>query len=142
MFFYHLCPLRLASGEYILSYFFKLPRVLSLKNACWISSDLYISTCVGKMFQFMVFIFQENALNLCIFTNIPVPHSKLQVEFFENLFPPRQKGLEEAMICSVKIQSENMKMTWNISLFPFGMIAIFLNVMTLQLCKQYQIVWY
>ena len=33
-----------------------------------------------------------------------------------------------------------MKMTSNISLFPFGMIAIFLNVMTLQLCKQYQIV--
>ena len=33
------------------------------------------------------------------------------------------------MICSIKIQSENMKMAWNISLFPFGMIAIFLNVM-------------
>ena len=79
-------------------------------------------------------------MNLCFFTHAPVPHSKLLVEFFENLFPPRQKGLEEAMICSVKIQSENMKMTWNISLFPFGMIAIFLNVMTLQLCKQYQIV--
>ena len=61
---------------------------------------------------------------------------------FRNLFPPRQKGLEEAMICSVKILSENMKMTSNISLFPFGMIAIFLNVMTLQFCKQYQIVWY
>ena len=48
--------------------------------------------------------------------------------------------MEEGMILSIKIQSENMKMTWNISLFPFGMIAIFLNVMTLQLCKQYQIV--
>ena len=35
------------------------------------------------------------------------------------------------MICSVKIQLETMKMTWNISLFPFGMIAIFLNVMAL-----------
>ena len=41
------------------------------------------------------------------------------------------------MICSVKIQSETMKMTWNISLFPFGMIAIFLNVMALQFWKQY-----
>ena len=30
------------------------------------------------------------------------------------------------MICSVKIQSENIKMTWNISLLPFGMIAILL----------------
>ena len=35
------------------------------------------------------------------------------------------------MICSIKIQSENMKMAWNISLFPFGMIAIFLNVTVL-----------
>ena len=31
-------------------------------------------------------------INLCIFTHTPVPHSKLQVEFFENLFPPRRKG--------------------------------------------------
>ena len=46
------------------------------------------------------------------------------------------------MIGSVKIQSENMKMALNISLFPFGMIAIFLNVMTLQFFKQYKIVWY
>ena len=84
----------------------------------------------------------RNSLNLCFFTHAPVPHSKLLVEFFENLFPPRQKGLEEAMICFVKIQSENMKMTSNITLFPFGMIAIFLNMMALQFYKQYQLVWY
>ena len=35
------------------------------------------------------------------------------------------------MICSIKIESENMKMAWNISLFPFGMIAVFLDVMAL-----------
>ena len=29
------------------------------------------------------------------------------------------------MICSAKIQTENMKMTWNISLFSLGMIATF-----------------
>ena len=90
----------------------------------------------------MVLTFLENVLNLCFFTHAPVPHSKLLVEFLKNLFPPRQKGLEEAMIYSVKIQSENTKMTSNINLFPFGMIAIFLNVMTLRFCKQYQIVWY
>ena len=78
----------------------------------------------------------RKSLNLCFFTHAPVPlHSKLPVEFFENLFPPRQKGWEEAMICSIKIQSKNMKMTWNIGLFPFGMIAIFLNVIALQFCK-------
>ena len=36
----------------------------------------------------MVFIFLENAFNLGICTQDSVPHSKLQVEFFENLFPP------------------------------------------------------
>ena len=25
------------------------------------------------------------------------------------------------MLCSIKIQSQNMKMTWNTSLFPFGL---------------------
>ena len=59
------------------------------------------------------------------------PHSKILVEFFENLFSPTQKGWEEAMICSIKIQTENMKMIWNISLFPFGTTAVFLNVMAL-----------
>ena len=29
------------------------------------------------------------------------------------------------MICFIKIQSENMKMTWNISLFTFCMICNF-----------------
>ena len=53
------------------------------------------------------------------------------VDFFENLFTPRQKWWEEAMIYSIKIQSENMKMTWNISLFPFDTIGIFLNVIAL-----------
>ena len=57
----------------------------------------------------------ENALNLCIFTHCPVPHSKLQVQLFENLFPPRarNKAVEEAIICFIKIQSENMKIEKN-----------------------------
>ena len=86
----------------------------------------YIPLCVGKNFQFMVFTL-ENEFNLCIFTHAPVLHSKLQVQFFENLFPPRakNKGVEETMICFIKIQSENMKMTWNISLFICCMIYNF-----------------
>ena len=85
----------------------------------------------GKKLSIYVVHIPRKSLNLCFFTHTLVPNSKLVVEFFENLFPPRQKGWEEAMICTIKIQSENMKMTWNISLFPFGMIAIFLNVMAL-----------
>ena len=52
---------------------------------------LYIPQFVGIIFQFMMFTFLENALNLLLFTHAPVPHSKLQAEFFENLFPLRRK---------------------------------------------------
>ena len=96
----------------------------------------------GKFFSIYGVHILRKSLNLCFFTHALVPHSKLLVEFFENLFPPRQNGFEEAMICFVKIQSENMKMTSNITLFPFGMIAIFLNMVALQFYKQYQLVWY
>ena len=47
----------------------------------------------GKMFQFMVFTFLENSLNLCIFTHATVPHSKLQEEYFENLYVSFQNGM-------------------------------------------------
>ena len=85
--------------------------------------NLYIPPCVGENFQFMVFTL-ENELNICIFNHAPVPDSKLQVPIFEDLFPRRakNKGVEEAMICYIKIRSEYMKMTWNISLVIFCMI--------------------
>ena len=40
------------------------------------------------MLKFKAFTFLENALNLGIFTHAPIPHSKLQAEFFENPFSP------------------------------------------------------
>ena len=43
---------------------------------------------MGKRFKFIVFTFLENALNIGIFIHASVPHTKLQAEFFENLFPP------------------------------------------------------
>ena len=63
----------------------------------------------------------ENALNLAIFTHAPVTYSKLQVQFFDNMF----KGLEETMICFIKIKSDDVKMTWNFILFTFFMIYNF-----------------
>ena len=51
-----------------------------------------------KNLTFMVFTFVENALNLSIFTHGAFPHPNLQVEFFENLFLPTQKGVEKTMI--------------------------------------------
>ena len=39
--------------------------------------------------------------------------------------PQQQKWLEKTMICFIKIQSDNMKMTWNIRLFILYMICNF-----------------
>ena len=73
----------------------------------------------------MVFTILENALNIDISTHAPIPHSKLQAEYFENLFPSQQKRVDKTMICFIRIQSENMKMTWKIRLFIFGMVCNF-----------------
>ena len=78
---------------YILSYFFKLLRIFSLfRMLVEFCLTLMFHHAWEKFFNFMVFTFLENALNLWIFTHAPVPPSKLQVEFFEILFPPRRKG--------------------------------------------------
>ena len=74
----------------------------------------------------MVFTFLENTLNLGIFIHAcPFPHSKLQADFLENLFLQTAERVGENYDCFIKIQSENMKMTWNIKLFTFCMISNF-----------------
>ena len=126
---YHPCPSRLASRIYPFT-FLKTPQgLVSLSPECLLSflSNLHIPPCVGKTFEFMVFKFLENTLNLGIFTYAPLipflklahkflsPHSK-QMEithsprqhFFELCFPQQRKGVEEIMICFIKIQSENV----------------------------------
>ena len=47
----------------------------------------------------------------------PCSPLKLQAAFFI-----KAKGVEKTMICFIKIQSENMKMTWEIGLFIFSLI--------------------
>lgn len=52
-----------------------------------------------------------------------IPH---QTEFFLRIcFPSVERGQGETMIYFTKIQSENMTMTWNISLFIFSVICNF-----------------
>ena len=128
---YHPCSSRLASGIHPFSL-----NSISFRNACWIFSDLYIPAPVEKFFQFMVFTL-EIALNLCIFTHAAVPHSTLQGQIFENQFRPwaKNNGVEEIMICFIKVQSENMKMTWNISLLIFCMIYNFSK------CGGFTVLW-
>ena len=59
-----------------------------------------------NIFKFMVFTFLENALNVGIFTHAPVRHSKLQTEFFENLFhPTAERGGENYdLLCQNSIR--------------------------------------
>ena len=70
----------------------------------------------GKKIHFVVFTFLENTLNLCIFTHAQLPT--------QNSVSLKTKGGEKAMIFLIQIQSENMKITWNISLFIFCMILL------------------
>ena len=71
-----------------------------------------------------MFTFLENTQYLCIFTDAPILHSKLQVEFLK-FVSPKKKRVGETLIYFIKIQSEDMKVTWNISLFIFCMICNF-----------------
>ena len=121
--------------EYMLLYFFKFLRVLSLQNACRIFYDLHIPTWVGKSFQCMVFTFLENALNLCMFTHAPVPHSKLQVEVFENYFPPRRKGWRKLWFAQQKFNWKIWRWLGILVYLHLVWVVIFLNVMDLQFCK-------
>ena len=68
-------------------------------------------------------------LNLVIFTHVLVSLSKAQAEFLENLFPPRAQTGGENYDLHIKIKSENIKVTWNISLFIFCMICNFYDSM-------------
>ena len=132
--FYHLCPSGLASQGYIFLYFFKLFRVLSLQNACWIFSDLYIPTLWEKFFNLWcshsknvkksLNAKHKNAFNLCIFTHAWVPHSKLFDWIFWRSAFPKTEGVEEAMICSNKIQSDKMNVTWSITLSAFSLSVV------------------
>ena len=105
------------------------------------SLKLLYSTMCGKNFQiYGVHTVLENALIRGIFTHAP-PHSKLTPKFlsshsrqqeithssrhhsFENLYLPAAERVEETIICFIKIQSEIMKMTWNIRFFIFYLIC-------------------
>ena len=124
---YHPCTSRLASRIH-LSYFLYL-------NACWIFSNLYIPPFVLKSFKFMLLTFLENGLNRCIFMQVPVPHSELQPEIFENLFPPRRKGWRKLGFALSKFNQKIWRWLGTLVYLYFAWFVIFLNVIALQFCK-------
>ena len=124
---YYPCTSRLASRIH-LSYF-------SYLNACWILSNLYIPPFVLKSFKFMLLTFLENGLNWCIFMHVPVPHSELQPEIFENLFPPRRKGWRKLGFALSKFNQKIWRWLGTLVSLYFAWFVIFLNVIALQFCK-------
>ena len=111
----------------IFSGFYLSPECLL--NFLWLA---YSTMCGKVFFQFMVFTFPENALNLCIFTHTPVPHSKLKVEFFENLFLPRQKGRRKLWFALSKFNQKIWRRLGTLVYTYFVWFVFFLNVMALQ----------
>ena len=55
-------------------------------------SLVYPKMC-GKNFSIYGVHIPRKSLNLCFFTHAPVPHSKLLLEFFENLFSQERSGV-------------------------------------------------
>ena len=87
---YHPCPSRLASM--ITSFHISLNSLGFYLSPECLLNFLYLLYFAFHIFQCMVLKFLENSLNLCIFTHAPCPHSKIHLEFFENLFPTARKG--------------------------------------------------
>ena len=91
-----------------------------------------------RFFQFMVFTFLENALNLCIYTN-PQVHSRRR--FFWKSVSPKTKAVEKTLICFIKIQSGNIyDRIYKGDLEPFLYFAwftVFLTVTSLQFCEKH-----
>ena len=113
---YHHCPSRLASGMHLIS-LSSLGIYLSpeyLLNFPWL---VYFTTCWKKFSIYGVHIPKRciKSMNLYWCPNSPL---KTPSTIFWKSVSPRSKnkGVEETMIYFIKIQSENMKMTWNICL--------------------------
>ena len=98
--------------------------------------EFYIIPCVGKRFKSMEFTILENALILDIFTHAPPTQNSPPIFYHHTLgrrklliplgsilskicFPQQQKGVEETMICFIKIQSENMKILGTLDFLYF-----------------------
>ena len=96
-------------------------------------------TCIFQHVREKMFNFwcphSKKIIESMLFYSCHSPALKTLGRIFWKSVSPKTEGVKEAIICSAKIQSENIKLTGNISLFPFGMIANFLKVIALQLCK-------
>ena len=113
--FYHPFPSRLASGLYSLnSLVFNLSRMLVEFSLTCIFQHV-----VGKNVSiYGVHIPTKCIESIHLYSCLSPPLKTASKIFLKHIFP-KAEGVEEAMIFSIKIQSENMKMTWRMSLLQF-----------------------
>ena len=81
---YKPCPSRLAS---------RIHAFISWQNACWIFSNLYISPCMWKCFNYGVHI-PRKCIESMYFYHSQFPTQNSRQKCFENPFPQRQKGVK------------------------------------------------
>ena len=115
---------------FLLSLFFKISLrdtfhisygFISLQNAF---SDLHIAPCRGNFFSIYGVLIPRKCIESLHFYSYPSPALKTPARIFLKSVFPKTEEVEEAMICSIKIQSEDMKMTWNI-FFLFYFIFLY-----------------
>ena len=92
-----------------------------LLNFLWL---VYSSRCGKVSSIYGVHVPRECIKSMYIYW-CPSPPLKTPGRIFWKFIFPKTKGVEKIMICFIKIQSENLKMTWNISFFIFCMICKF-----------------
>ena len=134
---------------YILSYFYKLPRALSLSRMLVaFSLKLLYPTLCGKCFEFMEFTFLKDALIQAIFTHAP-PHLKLAPKvshpsqkkllilpgsiLSKMCFPHSRKGWIKLWFALSKFSQKIWRWLETLDFLYFVWLSIFGNVMVLQI---------
>ena len=100
------------SQGHILSFFYTLLRDLSLSMIpVDFFSQTYLFHHVGKILEFIVLTFLENALNLGLFTHVPTSLSKLALKFL-SLHPRQREITNLPRQCFCKSVSPNSRKEW------------------------------
>ena len=93
-----------------------------LLNFLWI---VYSTMYGKKVFSIYGVHIPRKCIESMDFYSYPSPPLKTPGRIFWKSVSPKTKGVEETMIYFIKIQSENMKITWEIRFFIFCMICNF-----------------
>ena len=104
-------------------------RKINLKNKFAATlAKIFLVTCISgnkNLFCPYGVHITRKCIESMYFYSYPSSSLKTPGRIFWIFFSPKQKGMKKTMICLIKIQPENMKMTWNIKLFIFYMIYNF-----------------